>query len=92
MWLLEHSYVYVNYVRLKCCVLLHTYHFVHTACEGAVCPIGSQCRVNQTAQQAYCEGSCDLDNGGCGNDRICSLQQVTCESYPCPPAVKCLSK
>ena len=62
------------------------------ACEGAVCPTGSQCKVNQTLRQVYCESSCDLDNGGCADDRICSLQQVACESYPCPPAVQCLSK
>ena len=66
--------------------------FTHTACEGAICPTGSQCEVNQTVRQAYCEPSCDLDNGGCSDDQICSLQQVTCESFPCPPAVQCLSK
>ena len=57
-----------------------------------MCPTGSQCKVNQTLRQAYCEASCDLDNGGCADDRLCSLQQVMCEGYPCPPAVQCLSK
>ena len=57
-----------------------------------MCPTGSQCKVNETAHQAYCEASCDLDNGGCPDDSICLLRQVTCESYPCPPAVQCLSK
>ena len=46
---------------------------MHTACEGAICPSGSQCEVNQTARQAYCQPSCDLDNGGCSDDQICSL-------------------
>lgn len=57
-----------------------------------MCPTGSQCKVNYTAEQAYCEPSCDIENGGCPTDRICSLQQVTCEHYPCPPAVQCSSK
>ena len=64
-----------------------------TGCENITinCSRGSQCKVDETVHQAYCEPSCDLDNGGCADDRVCS-QQVTCESYPCPPAVQCLSK
>ena len=60
------------------------------ACEGVTCPTGSRCKVD--AHQIYCEASCDLDNGGCADDRVCSLKQVTCENYPCPLAVQCLSK
>jgi len=53
------------------------------------CTRGSQCKVDQTVHEAYCEPSCDLDNGGCADDEVCSLQQVACVSPPCPPVVQC---
>ena len=58
------------------------------------CPRGSQCKVDETVHQAYCEASCDLDNGGCADDEVCSLQQQqqTCTNAPCPTVVQCLSE
>ena len=56
------------------------------------CTRGSQCKVDEAVHQAYCEPSCDLDNGGCADNEVCSLQQQTCTSGPCPPVVKCSSE
>ena len=64
----------------------------HVGCENFTCPRGSQCKTNQTAGQVYCEASCDLDNGGCADDEVCSLQQQTCTNGPCPPVVQCSSE
>ena len=68
-----------------------------TGCENITinCPRGSQCKVGETDHQAYCEPSCDLDNGGCADNEVCSLQQQqqqqqNCTSGPCPPVVQCL--
>ena len=63
-------------------------------CENVTCPGGSQCKINQTTSQAYCEASCDLDNGGCANNEVCSLQQQqqTCSNGPCPLVVHCSSE
>ena len=72
------------------------YLFIQTiACENITinCSRGSQCKVDETVHQAYCEPSCDLDNGGCADNEVCSLQQQqTCTSGPCPPVVKCSSE
>ena len=61
------------------------------ACENITinCSRWSQCKVDESVHEAYCEPSCDLDNGGCADDEICSLKQVTCVSAPCPPVVQC---
>ena len=54
------------------------------------CPRGTHCKVDETVHQAYCEASCDLNNGGCADDEVCSLlQPVTCEDAPCPSDVQC---
>ena len=65
------------------------------ACEHIIinCPRGSQCKVDEAVHRAYCKPSCDLDNGGCADNEVCSLQQQqTCTSGPCPPVVKCSSE
>ena len=82
-----------NYVRIH--IYIHSYIlFVSLACEDTInCSRGSQCKVDKTVHQAYCEASCDFDNGGCTDDEVCSLQQQqTCTNGPCPPVVQCLSK
>ena len=60
------------------------------------CSRGSQCKVDETVHQAYCEPSCDLDNGGCADNEVCSLQQQqqqqNCTSGPCPPVIQCLGE
>ena len=65
------------------------------ACDNITinCPRGSQCKVDETVHQAYCEASCDLNNGGCADDEVCSLQQQqNCTNGPCPSIVECLSE
>ena len=64
------------------------------ACDSTInCSRGSQCKVDETVHQAYCEASCDLDNGGCADNEVCSLQeQQNCTSGPCPPVVQCLGE
>ena len=59
-------------------------------CLSKQCDMGSSCRVFQDTDEAYCEPSCDLDNGGCGRYRKCELINVTCPQAPCPPLVNCL--
>ena len=66
----------------------------YTGCENITinCSRGSQCKVDETTHQAYCEASCDLDNGGCAADEVCFLLQESCISDLCPPVAQCLSK
>ena len=66
-------------------------YFCSLACEDIInCSRGSQCKVDETVHQAYCEASCDLNNGGCADDEVCSLQQQqTCINGSCPPVVQC---
>ena len=68
---------------------------INTGCKSIVisCSRGSQCKVDEIVHQAYCEASCDLDNGGCAGTEVCSLQQLqNCTSAPCPPVVQCSSE
>ena len=73
-------------------LLKHTF----TGCENITinCSRGSQCKVDEAVHQAYCEPSCDLDNGGCNDNEVCSLQQQqqNCTNGPCTPVVKCLGE
>ena len=59
------------------------------ACAIRKCPTGSQCKVYQPTGKAFCEPSCDLDNGGCPANQDCSLVPAICPGPPCPPVVKC---
>ena len=75
--------------------MIRTYFVFHyVACDNITinCPRGSQCKVDETVHQAYCEPSCDLDNGGCADNEVCTLQQQTCTNGPCPSVVQCLSE
>ena len=66
--------------------------FLNIACDNITinCPRGSQCKVDETVHQAYCEASCDLDNGGCADDEVCSvLELATCINPPCPSRILC---
>ena len=56
------------------------------------CPRGTHCKVDETVHQAYCEASCDLDNGGCDDNEVCFLLQESCISDPCSLVAQCLSK
>ena len=67
----------------------------NTGCKNITrnCSRGTECRVDETVHQAYCEPSCDLDNGGCADNKVCSLQQQkNCTGGPCPPVVQCLGE
>ena len=67
-------------------------YYIPIACVDHDCEKGSQCKVYGPygpTGQPYCEPSCDLDNGGCPADQICSLHNVKCAQDPCPPVVKC---
>ena len=58
-------------------------------CDNYTCPTGSQCEVFEPTGEAFCDSSCDLDNGGCPANQICSLQIVQCIRAPCPTFVQC---
>ena len=65
---------------------------IYTGCDNINinCSRGTHCKVDETVHQAYCEASCDLNNGGCADDEVCSLlQPVTCEDAPCAFDVQC---
>ena len=62
-------------------------------CKGFNCPSGSKCEVfvgPPFGQEAFCQPSCDLDNGGCPANKICRLETVVCVRSPCPPRAVCL--
>ena len=76
-------------------LLIMIFFGILTVCENITinCLRGSKCKVDETVHQAYCEPSCDLDNGGCTDNEVCSLQQQqNCASAPCPPIVQCSSE
>ena len=58
-------------------------------CLSKECPIGSSCRVFEVTGEAYCEQSCELENGDCQSHQKCELVNVTCARSPCPPVVNC---
>ena len=42
---------------------------------------------------AFCLPSCDMENGGCAEEEICSLVEQICPAdAPCPPTVRCSPK
>ena len=53
------------------------------------CPKGTSCRVYGPTGQAYCNPSCDIQNGGCNLTEVCSLEPVQCITAPCPPVIRC---
>ena len=40
-------------------------------CITMECPKGSECKVFPPTGEAYCDPSCDIDNGGCDDDQLC---------------------
>ena len=65
-------------------VLLHA-----DPCSDFECPRGSACKVYEPTNEAFCDPSCELDNGGCNSNQACELDQVNCVRAPCPPEVVC---
>ena len=66
------------------------YTLIADPCKDFKCPSGSTCEVFQPTGEAFCQPSCDLDNGGCASNETCLLEEVQCVRAPCPPVVKCL--
>ncbi|XP_064398937.1 neurogenic locus notch homolog protein 3-like [Halichondria panicea] len=55
----------------------------HATCETYTDPLGG-------SDAAFCLPSCELENGGCAEDEVCSLQPNIClADRPCPPSVRC---
>ena len=77
-------------------VVIHVYNngivyvFLIDPCATVDCQPGSTCKVYQPTGEAFCDPSCDINNGGCAADQICQLNQVQCVRAPCPPVVECL--
>ena len=57
-------------------------------CNTVLCR-GSVCKVDDYGFP-YCESSCDIENGGCGPNQICTLVPRNCEPIHC--MVKCSSE
>lgn len=68
---------------------MHVSSGADNPCIGVFCDRGLECKVDDQTGEAFCEPSCELDNGGCRDDQICELQTVQCVRAPCPPVVKC---
>ena len=58
-------------------------------CAAVQCLKGSRCEVFEPTGEPFCTPSCAIDNGGCPDGQICTIQDVTCVRAPCPNAVKC---
>ena len=83
VWMIEYQYVCQ-------CVQVETTFIFPTECRDVVCPRGKVCRLHQPTNEAYCDPSCDVDNGGCASDQICSVtSNVTCTTPPCLSVVEC---
>ena len=66
--------------------------FFTDPCNTLECPVGSELKVFPDTGEEYCEPSCDIDNGGCGDDMICSPALPVCFEQPCIGAVVCLNE
>lgn len=64
--------------------------FIVDPCSTVLCPSGSICKI--VDDFPYCEPSCDIENGGCGPNEICTLVPGICELTQCPPKVNCSSE
>ena len=62
-------------------------------CASIRCASGSRCKLNKETGLAFCEKSCEYENGGCAEDEICKLKQeeLLCRE-PCPTVIECLSR
>ena len=59
-------------------------------CKTAICPNNTKCVQLTPGNTALCQGSCDINNGGCPPGEKCSLVNTTdCFVKPCPLTVKC---
>lgn len=60
-------------------------------CSALVCPVGSVKKEFPVTGEEYCDPSCDIDNGGCDNDKFCTLGEPFCFNpmKPCMQEVIC---
>ena len=61
-------------------------------CSTHKCPTGSQCKVCNETGLPYCVYSCDIDNGGCDDERLCiEVDAPSCIAGDCcsPVNVTC---
>ena len=65
--------------------------FTVDPCTTTSCPVGSVCKVDHTGFP-YCNYSCDIENGGCAPNQICTLVPGNCLTTHCPRQVNCSSK
>jgi hypothetical protein len=63
----------------------------HVCFNSIRCPPGTRCKVNDRGE-AFCEASCEYDNGGCEEDEICKMRPVHCITFPCPEIVECIPR
>ncbi len=56
------------------------------------CRRGHRCEIFEPTGEAFCTPDCSLNNGGCRDREICTLEQVQCVRAPCPPVVQCLDR
>ena len=64
--------------------------FIIDPCARFKCENGYVCKVHGPTQEAFCEPSCDLINGGCPEGTHCRLREdMECEEGPCPSLRSC---
>ena len=56
-------------------------------CSRVHCANGFRCKVSKGV--AFCNPDCNLKNGGCASNQLCSLKNVICIRSPCPPIRIC---
>lgn len=66
-----------------CCI----FFTVADPCSTKECPKGTICRVFSYTGEAFCDPSCSVDNGGCGDDQLCILALPACAFPPVQPCI-----
>ena len=61
--------------------------FCTDPCTYKECPKGSVCKVFEPTGEAFCDPSCNIDNGGCDDDQDCVLALPVCANPPVQPCV-----
>ena len=69
-----------------------TCHGIRDMCATIRCPAGTRCKINEQNGNAFCEASCEYENGGCSDSEICRMRPVQCITAPCFEVVECVSR
>ena len=68
---------------------MYTLCFISIVCSVYNCPPGSECNVCNETGLPYCEYSCAIDNGGCGEGVNCIEENIpSCNFGECCSPVK----